>query len=1189
MEDHYLKQELYNLIQSDLDVFEFLQEASLDGIWYWDLSNPEEEWMSPKFWTTLGYGPGEMPHKVSAWQSLIHPDDLELAKQNLAAHLADPSHPYDQEVRYRHKKGYTVWVRCRGMAIRDKNGHPTRMLGAHNNITKLKEIEIRLSKENRQLSAVLENSGLYILSTDIEGRFTYLNEKFRREFGWHPFVEIGKDSLPSIHPDDHRACTDTVAQCIAHPNTAFFVDLRKPRKQGGWQTNRWHFSAQTNSKGIPDSILCIGYNISAKKKLEAEYRLLVDNIGDALVTTDLKGSILYASKSWNTNFNLNQQAALNQSIADFCIEEDRTELEAFIAEIADGNLSKQTLEYRLKLSEEQHIWVETKCNLDNDGDRLIFLIRDISERKQAEQKLQRTTQLLSDTQKMAKVGGWRLDVKSGQTTWTEEVYRIHEVPKSFNPSKDSGTKFYHPDNQQALAAALNEAIQAAKNFDLTFRFITAKGNQKWVKVTGSPVLRDGRVVEVQGLFQDISQQKQALIELSNSQEQLSSLTTNIPGAVMQYKITPDSKEELLYLSQGSIDLWGIPPEEAIADISILWNAILPGYAQGLQTAIEHSAREMTTFSFDWKIRHRDGTIKWVNGKGSPKKLPDGSTVWNTIITDITPLKNAQQALENQSLMQAKLMKIASEYINFPIEEMDDRIQASLKEIGQFVNADRVYVIQYDFEKNTASNTHEWCADSIEPVKDSLQDIPIEEYIVLINLHVEGKNFIIPDISRMEESTAKTDLQRQQIKSLLTVPMMRENECLGCVGFDSVQQVHDYSEEELKLLKLFSEVLVNTLTRAKNDQKLRSSQEQLAKLTASVPGAIFQMEMDAEGKITFPFMSEGIHDLHENLTPALLKAQPELGFSVIHPEDLPGLLEKIEQSRKNLTPYFADYRTIHPNDEVHWNRAISQPEQKPDGKVVWHGIFQNITEQRKLEEIQKFAQELKVKNKEMEQFAYVASHDLQEPLRTIRSYSGLLNRRFNDQLGADGQQFLNFIGDASLRMSNLIKGLLEYSQIGSDRRVSTVDCNVLLQEILQDLNSSISKNQAKIKVNHLPTLQGYKVELRQLFQNLISNAIKFHKAGEAPVIEIHATEKQNYWQFSVKDNGIGIDPKYQSKIFTIFQRLHRPNDYEGTGIGLAQCKKIVEMHHGQIWLESTEGQGATFFFNLKKGGYDSKAE
>lgn len=777
-----------------------------------------------------------------------------------------------------------------------------------------------------------------------------------------------------------------------------------------------------------------------------------------VLSTDLNGRILYASKSWETNFGHHLQESEGQFISSFCAPDDQEQFKNFLKNALTETQVKGSLEHRLFYREGEICWVETKYSFNPDSNRLTFLIRNISERKNAELELEATTSILNETQQIAKVGGWVHDLKTGSTYWTDEVYRIHEVSYDFLENQDTKIQFIHPDDQKKLKSEFYRVLKQRTKFDHTFKFRSAKGNRKWVRATGMPIIRGDKVVKIQGIFQDI-------------------------------------------------------------------------------TTIKHAAAE----------------------------------------------------LEEQVKMQEKLMNIATEYINFPIEEMDSRIQASLKEIGQFVNADRVYVIQYDFEKNTASNTHEWCADSIEPVKDSLQDVPMEEYIVFVNLHVEGKNFIIPNISKMEEGPAKTDLQRQQVKSLLTVPMMQEKECLGCVGFDSVKQVHDYSEGELKLLKLFSEVLVNALTRAKNDQELRSSQEQLTKLTASVPGAIFQMEMDAEGKIAFPFMSDGIQDLHEHLTPALLEAQPEVGFSIIHPEDLPDILDKIEQSRTNLTSFFADYRTVHPDDEIRWHRTISQPEQKADGTMVWYGIFQDITEQRKLEEIQKFAQELKVKNKEMEQFAYVASHDLQEPLRTIRSYSGLLNRRFSDQLGEDGQQFLNFIGDASLRMSNLIKGLLEYSQIGTDRQVGTVNCNVLLQEVLQDLNSSITKHQATIKVNDLPTLQGYKVELRQLFQNLISNAIKFHKPGEEPLIEIHAAEKQAYWQFSVKDNGIGIDLKYQNKISTIFQRLHLSKEYEGTGIGLANCKKIVEMHHGRIWLESEEGQGATFFFTLKKGGYDSKAE
>lgn len=148
---HYLKQELYNLMQSDSFLFEFLQEGSLDGLWYWDLENQENEWMSPRFWQTLGYDPNEKKHLAKEWQDLIHPDDLEIAIQNFIRHSEDPSHPYDQVVRYRHKNGSTVWIRCRGIVIRDSHGKPVRMLGAHTDITKQKQAEEKLRQKTRDL------------------------------------------------------------------------------------------------------------------------------------------------------------------------------------------------------------------------------------------------------------------------------------------------------------------------------------------------------------------------------------------------------------------------------------------------------------------------------------------------------------------------------------------------------------------------------------------------------------------------------------------------------------------------------------------------------------------------------------------------------------------------------------------------------------------------------------------------------------------------------------------------------------------------------------------------------------------------------------------------------------------------------------------------------------------------------
>lgn len=241
---------------------------------------------------------------------------------------------------------------------------------------------------------------------------------------------------------------------------------------------------------------------------------------------------------------------------------------------------------------------------------------------------------------------------------------------------------------------------------------------------------------------------------------------------------------------------------------------------------------------------------------------------------------------------------------------------------------------------------------------------------------------------------------------------------------------------------------------------------------------------------------------------------------------------------------------------------------------------SLDETRKSKEaLEKTVLELKRKNSDLEQFAYVASHDLQEPLRTITSFTQLLQRKYKNQIEQDGKEEMTFIINAAFRMKTLINGLLDYARIGKVKQIKSIDCNVLVDKIRQDLDTIIKEKNASVHVDSLPSIQAYPVEVRQLFQNLITNALKFQKVEENPSIIITGTEMEGKYQFSVKDNGIGISEQYQEQIFMIFKRLHRADQYEGTGIGLAQCKKIVEMHKGEIWVTSTVNEGSTFYFTI----------
>ncbi|ADO78172.1 sensor domain-containing diguanylate cyclase [Halanaerobium praevalens] len=183
MQNNYLQNELYNLVQNDNSIFEFIQSGSLDGIWYWDLENPEQEWMSPKFWQTLGYDPEQKKHLASEWQDIIFKEDLKLASENFEKHCADPNHPYDQIVRYRHKNGSTVWIRCRGLAIRDQNGQAIRMLGAHTDITDLKLAEKEVSRLKEEYQKVFNGTqdAMFLIKVGPEGKFHYLRNNLAHQ------------------------------------------------------------------------------------------------------------------------------------------------------------------------------------------------------------------------------------------------------------------------------------------------------------------------------------------------------------------------------------------------------------------------------------------------------------------------------------------------------------------------------------------------------------------------------------------------------------------------------------------------------------------------------------------------------------------------------------------------------------------------------------------------------------------------------------------------------------------------------------------------------------------------------------------------------------------------------------------------------------------------------------------------
>ncbi len=301
-------------------------------------------------------------------------------------------------------------------------------------------------------------------------------------------------------------------------------------------------------------------------------------------------------------------------------------------------------------------------------------------------------------------------------------------------------------------------------------------------------------------------------------------------------------------------------------------------------------------------------------------------------------------------------------------------------------------------------------------------------------------------------------------------------------------------------------------------------------------------------------------------------------SILHPDDVQCCHDTWYAAIESGKPYEIEHR-FWDRMEHRWRWFMDRaaPVRDANGDIVrWYGSCTDIDHLKNIEN------DLRRANDDLEQFAYSASHDLQEPLRSVKIYSELLTQTYGDRLDAEGLGFLTYLRSGATRMDTLVRDLLSYTQVTKfEKPVQPSDANEALGIVLANLAGTISETGARVTADQLPSLRVHSAHLQQLFQNLIGNAMKYRRPECPPVVHITAKHRHGYWEFAVSDNGIGIAPAYKEKIFGLFKRLHNSDEYSGTGIGLAICQRIVERYHGRIWVESELGQGSTFRFSLSE--------
>ncbi len=391
---------------------------------------------------------------------------------------------------------------------------------------------------------------------------------------------------------------------------------------------------------------------------------------------------------------------------------------------------------------------------------------------------------------------------------------------------------------------------------------------------------------------------------------------------------------------------------------------------------------------------------------------------------------------------------------------------------------------------------------------------------------------------------------------------------------SVSETGDYgtraeklSGDELGVLvDRFNQMLEGIQSR---DDALRKEQERFRFVAESMPQKIFTAKPDGVAEYFNRQWAE-----YTGLSIEQMRASGATQF--VHPDDLEENMAAWRHSLETGEPLIFEHRFRRADGKYRWHLTRAQAMCDGDGRIsMWIGSSTDIHEQKEKEEA------LRQANDDLQQFAYSASHDLQEPIRNVAVYSEIVATRYRDVLDDEGRTFLGFLKEGGHRLSMLVSDLLAYTSAGTgDLKEAPVNASAVLQHSLASLAEAIRESGAEVTADSLPEVYIGEVHLQQVFQNLIANALKYR--GQAtPCIHISVTRPSADWCFAVRDNGIGIEPQYREKIFGVFKRLHHDRTLEGTGIGLAICKRVIERYGGRIWVESVPGKGSTFFFTVPR--------
>jgi PAS domain S-box-containing protein len=740
------------------------------------------------------------------------------------------------------------------------------------------------------------------------------------------------------------------------------------------------------------------------------------------------------------------------------------------------------------------------------------------------------TQLLLDSTLDAIIS---MDGNGNVLDWNTQAERIFGYPREQaiggNLAELIVPPAYREQHRRGLLRFIDTGVASIIGKRLEITALRADASEFPIELTVCALEQEGSYL-FNAFVRDISESKRAEAARQEALERLHKIAGQLPGVIFQFRLRPDGHPCLPYVSDVLRDLYRVDPEEVKEDAAKVFAVVHPDDLAGHLASIQESAHALSPWRNEYRLRFADGTERWLFGNALPQLEEDGSVVWHGYVTDITERKHMENALRESKFRW-----------KFAIEGSGDGLWDWDVANGTVFFSKRWKEMLGFAEGEIGNGLDEW-ASRIHPDDKAATLAGVQDYF-------DGK---VPVYITEHRMLCKDGSYKWILDRGLVVSRDAEGKPLRMIGTHTDISEHKQMEEKLRDSDAFNASILNSLV------------SHIAVLDAN--GVIVAVNdawrrfAEENGLSTsgHDMLGESYQDACESACGGEASAS-QTGIKAV----LAG-----ERDTFNL-----EY-PCHSSNQQRWFSINVVPLQgSRRGVVVSH---KNITERKRIEA------ELIRSNAELEQFAYAVSHDMRQPLRMVSSYLSLIENALSGQLDEETQQFFDFAVNGAQRMDAMILSLLDYSRVGRKFEAKTLlGSKEALDEALAFLNPELTACGGEIKITgDWPELLASGDELTRLLQNLIGNALKYHEDNQPPQVHVHGAICAGSFRVEVRDHGIGIDPSQTNRLFKVFSRLQARSRFDGTGVGLALCRKIVEHHGGRIGVESAgEDQGSTFWFEV----------